>query len=270
MMKDRIESIGFIGAGNMGSAIISRLAGSISPDRILVFDADESRAAQLKKKFNINKQQSIEGVCAARIIVIAVKPDTVSTVLESMKPALRPESVVVSIAAGVQISSIEKIIGADKKIARIMPNTPAMAGEGMSVIALNGAAGHDDRQKIEFIFSHTGKTAIMPEKMMDAVTGLSGSGPAYVFTFIQALADGGVKMGLPRENALLLAAQTVLGSAKLVLESGEDPITLRSRVASPGGTTIEGIHVLEKAGFSGTVMDAVEAATVKSKKLGER
>jgi len=145
-----------------------------------------------------------------------------------------------------------------------------MVGEGMSVLSPNDHVDEQSLLEVEQIFAKIGRVAVLPEKLMDAVTGLSGSGPAYVFTFIQALADGGVKLGIPRDKAVMLAAQTVLGSAKYVLESGEDPSTLRGRVTSPGGTTIEGIHVLERSGFSGIVMDAVEKAAQKSQKLGER
>ncbi len=268
-MKHTVNTIGFIGAGNMGSAIIARLAGSMPAEKILVFDTEQQRVLALKNKHGITPVKKAGESCSADALVLAVKPDVVPSVLKEIRESLGADTIIVSIAAGVSISSIETILGSDKKIIRIMPNTPSMVGEGMSVITGNKTVTEKDREKIESVFSLIGKVAVLPEKMFDAVTALSGSGPAFVFTFIQALADGGVKMGLPRDKALLLAAQTVLGSATLLMESSEDPITLRSRVASPGGTTIEGIHVLEKSGFSGIVMDAVEAAAVKSKKLGE-
>jgi pyrroline-5-carboxylate reductase len=268
-MNDQIHRIGFIGAGNMGSAIISRLARQI-PEKIIAFDTDTDKTRALKEQWGITIAESAAEVCSSDVAVMAVKPDALAQLLKDIRHDLGSETIVVSIAAGVSIATIEEILGRDRKIFRVMPNTPAMAGEGMAVIAENAAAARGGRDIVEFLFTRVGRVTHMPEKSLDAVTGLSGSGPAFVFTFIQALADGGVKMGLPRDSALTLAAQTVLGSAKLVLDSGRDPITLRSSVASPGGTTIEGIHVLEKAGFAGIVMDAVEAATNKSRKLGEK
>jgi pyrroline-5-carboxylate reductase len=163
---------------------------------------------------------------------------------------------------------MEKLLGADKKIIRAMPNTPALIGEGMTVLSPNSSLDNESLEAVKEIFQLTGNVLVLPEKHLDAVTGLSGSGPAYVFTFIQALADGGVKMGIPRKEAELLSAQTVLGAAKMVLEGGKGPVELRNSVTSPGGTTIEGLHSLEKGGFSGLVMDAVEAATKRSKNLG--
>jgi len=180
------------------------------------------------------------------------------------------DTIIVSIAAGVTIAAMEQAAGGDKKLIRVMPNTPSVAGEGMSVLSPNKNIDAKALDIVENIFSQIGKVLVLSEELMDSVTGLSGSGPAYVFTFIQALTDGGVKMGIPRDKSLVLAAQTVLGSAKLVLETGEDPISLRGKVTSPGGTTIEGVHILEKKGFSGIVIDAVEAGTLKSRKLGEK
>jgi pyrroline-5-carboxylate reductase len=178
--------------------------------------------------------------------------------------------VIISIAAGVTIGSIEAITGDKTKVIRTMPNTPAMVGEGMTVLSQNKHVDGVELATAEQIFSLLGKTAVMPEKLLNAVTAISGSGPAYGFTLIQAMADGGVKLGIPRDKAVLLAAQTLKGAAAMVLESGEDPISLRGKVTSPGGTTIAAVHVLERAGFSGIMIDAIEEASRVSEKLGEK
>jgi pyrroline-5-carboxylate reductase len=270
-MKSGKKTIGCFGAGNMGGAILSRLAAGMDPGLLAVYDIDAGKAAAMSRKTGITAPTSSEDLARkSDVIIIAVKPDAVASVLGAVKGVLSSETIIVSIAAGVSIGSIEKILGGSAKIVRVMPNTPAMVGEGMSVLSPNSNIDDDSLLEVEQIFSKIGKVLVLPEKLMDAVTGLSGSGPAYVFTFIQALADGGVKLGIPRDKALVLAAQTVLGSAKYVLESGEDPTALRGKVTSPGGTTIEGIHVLERSGFAGIVMDAVEKAAQKSQRLGEK
>jgi pyrroline-5-carboxylate reductase len=265
------KRIGCIGAGNMGGAILSRLAASADSAAITVYDIDAGKAEALSKKTGIAVAKSPEALAGASdILIIAVKPDAVAAALGVIKGIVASDSIIVSIAAGISIGAMEKILGQARKIIRVMPNTPSMVGEGMSVLSPNGNVDANSLLEVEQIFSKIGRVLALPEKLMDAVTGLSGSGPAYVFTFIQALADGGVKLGIPRDKALLLAAQTVMGSARYVLESGEDPIALRGKVTSPGGTTIEGIHVLERSGFSGIVMDAVEKAAQKSQRLGEK
>ncbi|HOT47178.1 MAG TPA: pyrroline-5-carboxylate reductase [Spirochaetota bacterium] len=270
-MKAVNKKIGCIGAGNMGGAILSRLAAGADPSAISVYDITPGKADALAHGTGITVAKSPEDCArASDILIVAVKPDAVAAALNSIKGAVAPGAVIVSIAAGVTIAAMEEVLGRSMKIVRVMPNTPAMVGEGMSVLAPNGAVDDNSLLDVERIFSRIGRVLVLPEKLMDAVTGLSGSGPAYVFTFIQALADGGVKLGIPREKALVLAAQTVMGSAKYLLESGEDPMALRGKVTSPGGTTIEGIHVLERSGFSGIVMDAVEKAAQKSQKLGEK
>jgi pyrroline-5-carboxylate reductase len=265
------KKIGCIGAGNMGGAILSRLAASVDPDLVTVYDIDAGKAESLSRSSGVSISASTEQLARiSDIIIIAVKPDAVASVLESIKGAVSSEAIIVSIAAGISIAAMEKILGGSGKIVRVMPNTPSIVGEGMSVLSPNKNTDDKSLLEVEQIFSKIGRVLVLPERMMDSVTGLSGSGPAYVFTFIQALADGGVKLGIPRDKALVLAAQTVLGSAKYVLESGEEPMALRGKVTSPGGTTIEGIHVLERSGFAGIVMDAVERAAQKSQRLGEK
>ncbi len=262
------KTIGVIGTGNMGSALIEGLLRHDVSCRILCYDSDAAKLDSMQREHGLSCATDATGIArGADVIIIAVKPDAVAPLLAGLRDALAGK-VLVSIAAGVTMDAIEKVCAPSQQVVRVMPNTPALLGEGMSVLSPNRHATRESLILVDQVFSCSGRTLTLPEKLMDAVTGLSGSGPAYVFTFIQALADGGVKMGIPRKEALILAAQTVAGAAEMVLESTEDPITLRGRVTSPGGTTIEGVHVLERSGFSGIVMDAVEAATVKAAKLG--
>jgi pyrroline-5-carboxylate reductase len=260
--------IGCIGTGNMGNALISRLAGNVKKENITCFDIDKSKLKLIKSSTGVQISGSLRDLAKkCNVIIIAVKPDAVKPVLIDIKNDLSGK-LIISIAAGISTGYINEILGSGKNIIRVMPNTPALIGEGMSVIS----AGLDTDMKslkiAEEIFSYLGQVLTMQEKYMDAVTAVSGSGPAYVFTLIQAMIDGGVKTGLPRSEAALLASQTVLGAAKMVLESQADPISLRGKVTSPGGTTIDAVHILEKSGFSGIIMDAIEAAKIKSEKLG--
>ncbi|MFC1670827.1 pyrroline-5-carboxylate reductase [Spirochaetota bacterium] len=268
MSSIKKKKIGCIGVGNMGGAIVLGLEAKIPAGNLNIFDTDKNKLAPFSKK-DIITSASIEALVKnSDIIIIAVKPDTVNFILDEIKNLI-DNKIILSIAAGISNYQIEKRIGHTNKIIRVMPNTPSLAGEGMIVMSPNGNVNEESLTIAKDIFSSIGKVMILPEKLMNAVTGLSGSGPAYVFTFIQALADGGVKMGIPRDKSIILAAQTVLGSAKLVLENTEDPITLRNMVTSPGGTTIDAVHILDRSGFAGYVIDAVETATKKSKKLGE-
>jgi pyrroline-5-carboxylate reductase len=261
-------TIGCIGGGNMGSAILSGLAKKLNKEKIFCFDKDKSRLESIKAGLGIKISNSaVDLATSCDVIILAVKPDVIRPVLLEIKNNLF-KKFVISVAAGISLNIINEILDSPKNIVRVMPNTPALIGEGMSVIS----PGKDTDNKLlaisEEIFSYLGKVLVLPEKLMDAVTAVSGSGPAYGFTLIQAMVDGGVKIGLPRDKATILAAQTILGAAKMVLDSKDDPITLRGKVTSPGGTTIEAVHILERAGFSGIVMDAIEAAKYKSEKLG--
>ncbi len=264
------HTIGVIGAGNMGGAILAGLSRAPGGASLRCHDTDMSRCEALGKDLGVEAAASIgELAGACDIIILAVKPDALQAVLGELKN-ISPGRLVISVVAGASTELIEKTLPSAQKLVRAMPNTPALVGEGMTVLAAGAHADTASMALAEELFSHIGKTMVLPERLMNAVTGLSGSGPAYAFTMIQAMADGGVKTGIPRGQALLLAAQTVLGAAKMVLETGDDPTVLRGRVASPGGTTIEGLHVMERAGFSGIVMDAVEAAALKSARLGEK
>ena len=261
-------TIGCAGLGNMGGAIIGGLAKEFPRERLFGYDKDRDKALGISHHITLCAD-ICELVSHSDILIIAVKPDVVRSLLNEVKGII-DGTLVISIAAGITVSAIEEILGSDKKIIRVMPNTPALVGEGMAVLAPNAQCDGADLAHAEEIFSLLGKTLILPEKHFDAVTALSGSGPAYAFTFIQAMADAGVKLGIPRDKAQLLAAQTLRGSAEMVLSSGDDPISLRGKVCSPGGTTIAAVHVLERAGFSGTIMDAVEEAAVVSARLGKK
>lgn len=258
-------NIGIIGTGNMGGAIIKGITTDELKKSIIALDTDQSKLIDIVRETGIKSGNSIEEIKDfSDIIIIAVKPDVIVNICSSLKSF---NGIIVSIAAGISIATLINNIGVDKKIIRAMPNTPVITGSGMTVISPSPKVTEDDIKKIITIFRSVGKVLVMDEKYMNAVTAVSGSGPAYVFTFIQAMADAGVKLGIPRNESQLLAAQTILGSAKMFLDKSENPISLRDRVTSPGGTTITALHVLERAGFSGIIIDAIEAAAIKSKEL---
>lgn len=262
-------SLGFIGAGNMAAAIIKGAIEKnvIRPEDIHVYDIDSNKCDTLKSNLRIKIYESVKALCeGSDIILLAVKPNVLSSVLTEIKEINKP---VVSIAAGWSADMIKGVIGHNRKVLRLMPNTPLMAGEGMSVFETPSNFDDDHREFIENIFSALGKVEHAPLKLMDAVTAVSGSGPAYVYMFIEALADGGVLCGLPRDKAMTLAAQTVLGAAKTVIETGIHPGALKDAVCSPGGTTIEAVKVLETNGMRGAVINAVEQCAKKSKALAQ-
>jgi len=270
MSKPIAKKIAFIGGGQMAEAIVGGLlAGQLcKSDSLWATDPVAARCDRLKSQFGIRVgSENREAAAWAEVVILAVKPQSLSGVLKEIG-AMLDRTLVISIAAGVTISSIEQQTSGAKRIVRAMPNTPALVREGMTAVAFGEGISEDDQDVTRVIFEAVGRVVSIEERLMDAVTGLSGSGPAYVFQAIEALADGGVKMGLPRQTSELLAAQTVLGAAKLVLESGEHPAKLKDRVASPGGTTIAGLHQLEQGGFRATLMGAVEAATKRSQELG--
>ena len=201
--------------------------------------------------------------------MLAVKPQTMKALLAEIKPAVSPRHLIVSIAAGITLRQLADGLGADRRCIRVMPNTPCLVGASASGYAAGPAATPDDVALVGRLLNAVGRAFPLPETLLDAVTGLSGSGPAFVYVVIEALSDGGVRVGLPREVATALAAQTVLGAAKMVLETGLHPGALKDMVTSPGGTTIEGLHELEKGKVRAALMNAVRAATDKSKKLGQ-
>ena len=205
----------------------------------------------------------------ASVLVLAVKPDQVEGVLKEVRPLFTDDHLLISIAAGVSLTRLQAALGENARIARVMPNTPALVGAAACGFALGKAATREDGQLVHHLLSAVGTAYQVKESLLDAVTGLSGSGPAYVFLMIEALSDGGVAAGLPRDVATKLAAQTLLGSAKMVLDTGLHPGALKDMVTSPGGTTIEGIHELEKGGLRAALINAVRAAADKSRKLGQ-
>lgn len=255
----------------MAEAILRGLleAGVCSPERIHVSEPLADRRSELGAEYGVAVSDDNEAaVRQADIVILAVKPQVFDSVLPEIARALTSDSLVVSIAAGVPLAALERALPNGQRIVRTMPNTPALVHAGATGIAAGRHATKEDLDRVEELFSSVGTTVRVEEKHLDAVTGLSGSGPAYAFLMIEALADGGVRAGLPRAAALTLAAQTLLGAAKLVLESGEHPGVLKDRVASPGGTTIAGLQVLEKRALRGALIGAVEAATHRSEELG--
>lgn len=256
----------------MAEAIIRGLVSAgVEPERIFAFDPSAERLEYLKRELDIEIAESNRGVGAsADIVVFAVKPYVLPDVLADIGSAVQADKLVISIVAGVTTARIEAGFDAKVPVVRIMPNTPCLIGEGISAIAPGGFASTEDLDMAEVIFSAIGRVVRVSEDKLDAVTGLSGSGPAYVYMFIEALADGGVRMGLPRDTALLLAAQTVAGSAQMVLKTGTHPAVLKDRVTTPGGTTIEGIVAFEDGGLRSAAIEAVSAAARRSTELGKR
>ena len=264
--------IGFLGAGKMASALAKGFVASkiVSAKQILASDVFEGARAAFKEEVGGGVTDSNEGALRfANVLVLAVKPNQVATVLNEIKPAFTSKHLLVSIAAGVTLAKLEAALPARARVVRVMPNTPALVGAGASGYALGGHATPDDGKLTQQLLSSVGVAFSVKESLLDAVTGLSGSGPAYVFQIIEALSDGGVAAGLPRDVATQLAAQTLLGAAKMVLETGQHPGALKDMVTSPGGTTIDGLHELEKGRVRAALMNAVRAAANRSKELGQ-
>lgn len=267
-------TLGFIGGGAMAEAILGGVVNSnlLSPDSIVVSDPNSSRLSYLVDTWEIKGVSSNEKVAAeANIIILAVKPPYVKSVLQEIKEELREGQLIISIAAGVSLEVMEEVTSLKKAIAvRVMPNTPCLIGQGASAISLGELASEAHGFLVEEIFKAVGIAVVVPETLMDCVTGLSGSGPAYVYIMLEAMIDGAVKMGLPRDIATKLAAQTMVGGAQMVLETAEQPMKLKDQVTTPGGTTIEGIFALENGNIRATLMKAVEAATNKSKEMAKK
>lgn len=264
--------LGFIGTGKMGEALIKGLlyARLVSPENIFASDVDSAKLQLLEKEYRISIcRDNCTAVVNSDVIIIAVKPAIVPEVLAEIKNSIKKQ-LIISIAAGVTIETYENTLPRGTKVVRVMPNIAAIVKEAASAISPGSAASKDDMAIATAIFNAIGRTVTLPEHLMDAVTGLSGSGPAYIFTIIEALADGGVHEGLERKTAKLLAAQTVLGAAKMVLEDGIHTAELKDMVTSPGGTTSRGLRVMEERGVRIAMMDAVIAASERSKELGKK
>jgi len=269
MLSDR--RIGFIGAGNMAEALIAGLlhAGQVAAAGLLASDIEDSRLTDLRQAYGISTTRNNRQVAhETDIVVLAVEPQILDGVLVEIAGAVQPDALIVSVAAGYPIARIARGLSGVHRIVRSMPNTPSLVREGITALAYEEGLSTQDRATSLALFESIGRVVKVHERWLDAVTGLSGSGPAYVYMMIEALADGGVKMGLPRETALLLAAQTVSGAARLVIESQVHPAVLKDRVASPGGTSITGLHELEQGGLRAALIAAVEAAALRSHELG--
>jgi pyrroline-5-carboxylate reductase len=266
-------TLGIIGCGNMGEAILRGLknAGLLNPGNVVVSAKHQRRVDELVERYGVRGTlDNRELAGQAEVLVLAVKPQIVHGVLEEIAPAVRDGTMVVSVIAGLTIAAIQKGLGKTLPVVRTMPNTPALILEGATAIAFNGSVSEVQLERVRRMFTALGKVVVVDEAQMNAVTGLSGSGPAYVFLTIDALADAGVRVGLSRQEALLLAAQTVLGSARLLLETGEHPGRLKDMVTSPGGTAIAGVATLEAGGLRTTLIRAVEAATQRCAELGKQ
>lgn len=265
------KSIGFIGAGNMAEAMIrGLLRGKVfAPADVVASAPREERRRELAETYGIRAVEDNREAARQAIVVLSVKPQIFGRVLDEVAGDIGAEALVISIAAGVPVAAIQPKLAGGTRVVRAMPNTPALVEAAATAIARGEHARESDLDDARRIFDAIGVTVVLDESQLDAVTGLSGSGPAYVFLILEALSDAGVKVGLSRRNAQLLAAQTLLGSAKLLLETNEHPGRLKDMVTSPGGTAITGLHTLENGGLRTTLMNAVEAATKRSRELGE-
>jgi len=263
-------TLGFLGAGKMATALAKGFlrAGVLAPQRVLASDPFPAAREQFARDTGARSLDSNGEVAAqAAVLILAVKPDQVVAVLAAIRDRLTADHLILSIAAGVTLAKIEAALPPGARAIRVMPNTPALVGESATAFALGTAATAGDAALAQRLFGSVGVALQVKESLMDAVTGLSGSGPAYAFVMIEALADGGVGAGLPRDVATRLAAQTLLGAAKMVLETAQHPGALKDMVASPGGTTIDGLHELEKGGVRQSLINAVRAAADKSRRL---
>lgn len=265
------KRIGFIGAGNMAQALIAGLLrGGALPESIRVVDPEPTQREKVKADYGVtHAADATELAIWADVLILAVKPQVAANVLRSAASALSADKLLISICAGLSLATIESEAGSAARYIRTMPNTPALVGEGATALSAGPRATSADVAFAEQLFGSVGQCSVVPESYLDAVTGLSGSGPAFVMLVIEGLADGGVRAGLPRSIALKLATQTVLGSAKLVRETNQHPGVLKDQVTSPAGTTIEGVATLERGGLRGLLIDAVTAAAKRASELGK-
>ena len=271
-MSDDSQSwtVGFIGAGQMATALAKGFvaAGTLPPQAIVACDVVPSSAKRFEEQTGARLGASSREVAEqSSIVFLAVKPQQMNQAMADLRAVLRPDHLIVSIAAGVSLKTMTAGLGETARLIRVMPNTPCLVGCGASAFSRGSKATDEDAAVVHRLLSNVGIASEVPEKLLDAVTGLSGSGPAYVYQIIEALSDGGVRMGLPRDTATNLAAQTVLGAAQMVLSTRQHPGSLKDAVTSPGGTTIAGLHELERGGLRGILMNAVEAATLRAREL---
>jgi pyrroline-5-carboxylate reductase len=267
------QRIGFVGAGNMAAALLEGLlrAGPWKAEQIQVTDVEAPKAARLSSQHGVAAAADTRALASwASVLILAVKPQSMAAALAECAQTISRDALVVSVAAGVRCSTIAAALPSGTRIVRAMPNTPALVGAGATAVSLSPTATASDRALALQLFDAVGRTVIVDEMHMDAVTGLSGSGPAYVMVVIEALADGGVRAGLPRDTAMLLATQTVLGAAQLLLQSGDHPAEWKDRVMSPGGTTSAGLEAIEAGRLRHTLGRAVQKATRRSRELGSK
>ncbi|NLN41869.1 MAG: pyrroline-5-carboxylate reductase [Clostridiales bacterium] len=266
-------NLGVIGAGNMATSIIEGILKKevFAPKNIYVYDIDSNKLSSIASKTGVVPADSnIDLVTNCKVFIIAVKPHAYDSLLKEISNHITHEHLLISIAAGISTDYIKQKIYNKCKIVRVMPNTPALVGEGMTAICINQEINKNQREIVNLIFSSLGRVEEVEESLIDAVTAISGSSPAYIYVLIEALADGGVLMGLPRDQAYRMAAQSVLGAAKMVLELEEHPGILKDMVCSPGGTTIEAIYTLEKNNFRGSVMEAVRNCALKAGEINNK
>lgn len=269
-MFDKI--IGFIGAGNMGSAMIGGIlnASLVTTSQVIASAQSPATLERIRTQFSIETTLANETVAErSDILILAVKPHKYEEVIPKIASHIRNGCIVISVAAGKTLASVEALFGRNIKLVRAMPNTPALVGEAMTALCTNAAVGKADLAQVQAIFNSFGKSEVVPEHLMDAVVGVSGSSPAYVYLFIEAMADAAVADGMPRAQAYKFAAQAVYGAAKMVLETGEHPGVLKDAVCSPGGTTIEAVAALEKSGLRSAVINAQRACSAKSRAMSE-
>lgn len=266
------KRITVIGAGHMASALIGGMlkAKLLAPERITAARRSESALAELKRRAGVRVEtDNRKAVKGADVILIAVKPQGAAAVLDEISRSVTKGQLVISVMAGVTTELINRRLRKPNPVIRAMPNTPALVDEGATALARGKHASEADLELAKAVFGAVGRVEVLPEHLLDAVTGLSGSGPVYIYMVIEAMTDGGVKMGIPRDIALRLAAQTVFGAAKLVRDTGKHPAILKDEVTTPGGTAIAAIHELESKGLRTVLIDAVVTATKRSKELSE-
>jgi pyrroline-5-carboxylate reductase len=264
---DMASRIGFIGTGNMGASILRGIlrSGLTGPENIYIFDPDTAKMEALTNDTGVRAcSGNVELVGMSDYVILAVKPAAVPQVLQEVKESFTDRKVLVSIAAGISIDMLAQHLGQSRKIVRTMPNLPLMAGEGMTVISFGEHISEEEKETVKNLFRGSGQVEVLEERLMNEVIALTGSSPAYVFMMIEAMADGAVQQGIPRKTAYRLAAQSVLGSAKMVLETGLHPAELKDQVCSPGGTSIEAVKALEKCGLRHAVMSAMKACTKRA------
>ena len=265
--------MGFIGSGNMGGAIIGGIVnGKIAnPSDIIVSDKNEAALVKINSEYGVNTTTDNKTVAKeADVLFLCVKPQFLYLVIDEIKDSISENTVIVSIVAGQSIEAITSAFGKKIKLIRVMPNTPALVGEGMAALTTNENVSKEEADIVLNVFNSFGKGEIVPENLMDAVTAVSGSSPAYVFMMIEAMADAAVIGGMPRSQAYTFAAQAVMGSARMVLETGKHPGELKDMVCSPAGTTIDAVAILEKNGFRSSMIEAMVSCMNKSKELGKK